>query len=113
VWIGLCTLIWGTPGAAASAYTMAIVIGNFLLSAYLLTMAAANLNVPAWADDYGQLDASVQFNVTPNVTIGVQAVNLSDSTYKVLVDNLHDAGLTYHNWVSSDRRYNVFVRASL
>jgi TonB-dependent receptor len=80
---------------------------------YLLTMAAANLDVPAWADDFGQLDASVQFNVTPNVTIGVQGVNLSDSTYKVLVDNLNDAGITYHNWVSSDRRFSVFMRASL
>jgi TonB-dependent receptor len=80
---------------------------------YLLTMAAANLNVPAWADDFGQLDASVQFNVTENVTVGVQGVNLSDSNYKVLVDNLNDAGMTYHNWVSSDRRYSVFVRCSL
>ncbi len=80
---------------------------------YLLTMAAANLNVPAWADDFGQLDASVQFNVTPQVKVGIQAVNLSDSTYKVLVDNLNDAGLTYHNWVSSDRRYSLFVRCSL
>jgi TonB-dependent receptor len=80
---------------------------------YLLTMAAANLNVPAWADDFGQLDASLQFNVTPNITVGLQGVNLSDSTYKVLVDKLNDAGLTYHNWVSSDRRYSLFVRYSL
>jgi hypothetical protein len=55
----------------------------------------------------------VQFKVTPNVTVGLQGVNLSDSTYKVLVDNLNDAGLTYHNWVSSDRRYSLFVRCSL
>jgi TonB-dependent receptor len=80
---------------------------------YLLTMAAANLNVPAWADDFGQLDGSVQFNLTPQVKVGIQGVNLADSTYKVLVDNLNDAGLTYHNWVSSDRRFSVFVRASL
>jgi TonB-dependent receptor len=80
---------------------------------YLLTMAAANLNVPAWADDFGQLDGSVQFNLTPQLKIGVQAVNLTDSTYKVLVDNLNDAGLTYHNWVSSDRRYSLFVRYAL
>jgi TonB-dependent receptor len=80
---------------------------------YLLTMAAANLNVPAWSDDYGQLDASVQFNVTDQIKVGLQGVNLSDSTYKVLVDNLNDAGLTYHNWVSSDRRYSLFVRVSL
>jgi TonB-dependent receptor len=80
---------------------------------YLLTMAAANLNVPAWADDFGQLDASVQFNVTDQIKVGLQGVNLSDSTYKVLVDNLNDAGLTYHNWVASDRRFSLFVRVSL
>lgn len=80
---------------------------------YVLTMAAANLNIPAWADDYGQLDGSVHFNVRPNLKVGLQAVNLTDSTYRVLVDNFVDnTGLTYHNWVSSDRRYNLFVRAS-
>jgi outer membrane receptor protein involved in Fe transport len=76
-------------------------------------MAAANLNIPAWADDYGRLDGSVHFNVNPKLKIGLQAVNLTDATYRVLVDNFVDrTGLTYHNWVSSDRRYNVFVRAS-
>jgi TonB-dependent receptor len=80
---------------------------------YVLTMAAANLNIPAWADDYGQLDASVHFNVRSNIKVGVQAVNLTDATYRVLVDNYVDrTGLTYHNWVSSDRRYSVFVRAT-
>ena len=76
-------------------------------------MAAANPNIPAWADDYGQLDASVHFNVTPKMKVGVQAVNLTDSIYRVLVDNYVDnSGLTFHNWVSADRRYSVFVRAS-
>lgn len=80
---------------------------------YVLTMAAANLNIPAWADDYGELNASLSFNVAQNVKVGVQAVNLSDSTYRVLVDNIVDnTGLTYHNWVSYDRRYSMFVRAS-
>lgn len=80
---------------------------------YVLTMAAANLDIPAWADDYGQLDGSVQWNVLPGVKVGVQAVNLTDSTYRVLVDNfVQNTGLTYHNWVSADRRYNVFVRCS-
>lgn len=80
---------------------------------YVLTMAAANLNIPAWADDYGELNASVHYNLTPKVKVGFQAVNLTDSTYRVLVDNIVDnSGLTYHNWVSYDRRYSMFVRAS-
>jgi TonB-dependent receptor len=79
---------------------------------YLLTMAAANLNVPAWADDYGQLDASVQWNLTDTATIGVQAVNLTEAKYGILIDNLNDAGITFHNWVDSDTRYSMFVRMS-
>jgi TonB-dependent receptor len=80
---------------------------------YVLTMAAANLDIPAWADDYGQLDASVTWNARPSVKIGVQAVNLTDAPYRILVDNFaENTGLTYHNWVSADRRYNVFVRCS-
>ncbi|MFC4312752.1 TonB-dependent receptor [Steroidobacter flavus] len=80
---------------------------------YVLTMAAANLNIPAWADDYGQLDGSVVWNATPKLKVGLQAVNLTDAPYRILVDNFVDrTGLTYHNWVSADRRYNVFVRCT-
>ena len=85
---------------------------------YLLTTAAANLNIPAFADDYGQLDASVQWKFSDNMSAGVEAVNLTRSKFKVLVDNDvtggvgNGAGLTYHNWVDSDRRYTIYLRAS-
>jgi TonB-dependent receptor len=85
---------------------------------YLLTTAAANLNIPAFADDYGQLDASVQWKFTDNMSLGVEAVNLTREKFKVLVDNDviggagNGAGLTYHNWVDSDRRFTLYVRAS-
>jgi TonB-dependent receptor len=81
-------------------------------SKYLLTTAAANLNVPAFAGDYGQLDASVQWQFWKGLTIGAQAVNLTTSKYKVLIDNLNSAGISYHNWVDSDRRYSIFLRGS-
>jgi TonB-dependent receptor len=85
---------------------------------YLLTTAAANLNIPAFADDYGQLDASLQIKATENLSFGLEAVNLLRSKFKVLVDNDvtggpgNGAGLTYHNWVDSDRRLTVYLRAS-
>ena len=85
---------------------------------YLLTTAAANLNIPAFADDFGQLDASLQWKFSRSMSVGVEAVNLTRSKFKVLVDNDvaggvgNGAGLTYHNWVDSDRRYTVYVRAS-
>ena len=85
---------------------------------YLLTTAAANLNIPAFADDYGQLDASVQWKFKENMSFGLEAVNLIRSKFKILVDNDvagqsgNGAGMTYHNWVDSDRRFTVFLRAS-
>jgi TonB-dependent receptor len=85
---------------------------------YLLTTSAANLNTPVFADDYGQLDASLQWKFKESMSMGVEAVNLLRTQYKVLVDNDlvgavgNGAGLTYHNWVDSDRRFTVYVRAS-
>jgi outer membrane receptor protein involved in Fe transport len=85
---------------------------------YLLTTAAANLNIPAFADDYGQLDASLQWKFRENMSFGLEAVNLTREKFKILVDNDvaggpgDGAGLTYHNWVDSDRRVSVFVRAN-
>ena len=85
---------------------------------YLLTTAAANLNIPAFADDYGQLDASLQWKFKDTMSLGVEAVNLTRSKFKVLVDNDvagsagNGAGLTYHNWVDSDRRFTVYLRAA-
>ena len=85
---------------------------------YLLTTAAANLNIPAFADDYGQLDASVQWKFADTMSVGLEAVNLMRSKYRVLVDNDvqgqagNGAGLTYHNWVDADRRYTIYVRAT-
>jgi TonB-dependent receptor len=85
---------------------------------YLLTTAAANLNIPAFADDYGQLDASVQWKFKENMSFGLEAVNLTHSKFKILVDNDvtggpgDGAGLTYHNWVDSDRRFTLFLRAN-
>ncbi|MEQ8717094.1 MAG: ATP synthase subunit I [Acidimicrobiales bacterium] len=38
--VGLGALIWGTDGATSVAYAIAIVLGNFALSAYLLATAA-------------------------------------------------------------------------
>jgi TonB-dependent receptor len=85
---------------------------------YLLTTSAANINLPAFADDFGQMDASVQWKFSPNMSVGLEAVNLLRSKYRVLVDNdglgaVGDgAGMTYHNWVDSDRRFSVYMRAS-
>ena len=81
---------------------------------YLLTTTAANINIPAWNDDYGQLDGSVFYTVSDKLKIGFQAVNLTNSKTKILVSypGRPEEGLTGHNWVVADRRYSVVLRGT-
>lgn len=81
---------------------------------YLLTTTAANINIPAWSDDYGQLDGSVFYTVSDKLKIGFQAVNLTNTKTKILVSypGRPEEGLTGHNWVVADRRYSVVLRGT-
>ena len=81
---------------------------------YLLTTTAANINIPAWYDDYGQLDGSVFYTVNDKLKIGFQAVNLTNTRTKILVSypGKPEEGKTIHNWVVADRRYSVVVRGT-
>lgn len=81
---------------------------------YLLTTTAANINIPAWSDDYGQLDGSVFYTIDDNLKIGFQAVNLTNSKTKILVSypGQPARGLDGHNWVVTDRRYSVVLRGT-
>ncbi|WP_044560517.1 TonB-dependent receptor [Azospirillum sp. B4] len=78
---------------------------------YLLTTSAANINIPAWSDDYGQLDASFFYTVNSYLKVGVEAANLTDAQTRILVG--YPGHLTYHNWVDADRRYAFVIRGSL
>jgi hypothetical protein len=40
LWILLCGAVWGVDGAASAAYGLAIVLGNFLLAAAIITVTA-------------------------------------------------------------------------
>lgn len=81
---------------------------------YLLTTTAANINIPAWYDDYGQLDGSVFYTVNDALKIGFQAANLTNSKTKILVSypGRPEEGLTTHNWVVADRRYSIVLRGT-
>ena len=81
---------------------------------YLLTTTAANINIPAWYDDYGQLDASVFYTVNDALKIGFQAANLTNTQTKILVSypGRAEEGLTTHNWVVADRRYSIVLRGT-
>jgi TonB-dependent receptor len=62
--------------------------------------------VPEFADNYDQLDAGVQFNVTPNVILTADAINLTDSY------EFHYANVTQNTqeYRTVGRRYSVGVR---
>lgn len=81
---------------------------------YLLTTTAANINIPAWNDDFGQLDGSIFYTVSDKLKVGFQAVNLTNSKTKILVSypGRPEEGLTGHNWVVADRRYSVVLRGT-
>lgn len=81
---------------------------------YLLTTTAANINIPAWYDDYGQLDGSVFYTVNDALKIGFQAANLTNTKTKILVSypGRPEEGLTTHNWVVADRRYSIVLRGT-
>jgi outer membrane receptor protein involved in Fe transport len=79
---------------------------------YLLTTTAANINIPAWYDDYGQLDASIFYTVNDGLKIGFQAANLTNAETRIMVSypGRPEEGLTDHNWVVADRRYSIVLR---
>ena len=62
--------------------------------------------VPEFADNYDQLDAGVQYNVTPNFMITADAINLTDS-YEFHYANVIQNTQQYR---TVGRRYSVGVR---
>ena len=104
-------------GLSKTSYNVALLYDKGPLSAraaynwrssYLMTTSAANLNIPAWAEGYGQLDASVLVNVGGHFKIGVQGSNLLNATTIVSVGQ--EATRTKHNYVLTDRRFTFVLR---
>lgn len=87
-------------------------------SRYLLTASDVATKLPTWADDYGQLDASVFYRFTPHLQLGIQANNLTDTVTKVLMgptsyaDGEVDNHLYTRSWFVNDRRYSLVLRAN-
>lgn len=80
-------------------------------SEYLLTSRDVITGLPVYNDDAGFLDGSIFYNVTENVQVGFQAVNLLNTetrTYSQVDDNLQLG----RSWFVNDRRYTFLVRAN-
>lgn len=82
-------------------------------SRFLLTSADVIFPYyPIYNDDTGQLDASAFFNVSKEVKIGVQAVNLTNEVTKTLQQFSEDGKLGPRSYFMNDRRYSLIVRAN-
>ena len=67
--------------------------------------------LPIYGASYGELDASVFYNITPHITLGVQALNLTDSLYRTL-EQQHFGTTTFETY-GSGRTFSVQLRATL
>lgn len=80
-------------------------------SEYLLTSRDVITGLPVYNDDQGYLDASAFYNVTDNIKVGLQAVNLANTetrTYSKIDANMK----VPRTWFVDDTRYTFVVRAN-
>jgi iron complex outermembrane recepter protein len=64
-----------------------------------------------YGGNFGELDASLFYNITSYITLGVQALNLTDALYRTL-EQQH-VGTSTFEWYGSGRTYSVQLRATL
>jgi iron complex outermembrane receptor protein len=66
--------------------------------------------LPTYSDAYGQLDGSFFYNFTENLSAGVEAQNLTNSTYRQLMQQ--SIGMMTRQAIKSGRRYTASMRYS-
>jgi iron complex outermembrane recepter protein len=66
--------------------------------------------LPIYGADYGELDASLFYNIDSHVTLGFTALNVTNATYKELTQQ--HIGLMTHAWYDSGRTYTAEVRVT-
>lgn len=67
---------------------------------------------PVFNDATGQLDASIFLNVSKNVKVGIQGVNLTNEITKTLQQFTVDGKLGPRSYFMNDRRYSFIVRGN-
>lgn len=74
------------------------------------TFGSTNVSygLPTWADDYGQLDASIFYKISEKLSFGLEAQNLTDSTYRQVMDQ--HIGTKGRAWFVSGPRVTAQVR---
>ncbi|HWU15658.1 MAG TPA: TonB-dependent receptor [Caulobacter sp.] len=106
-------------GLSKTSYNVTLLYEKYGISArlaynwrerYLLTTSAANIQRPVWSEDYGQLDGSVLYSLTPQYKIGIQATNILNARTYLDVGGANLA--PRYSWTDTDRRVAVLLRAS-
>jgi TonB-dependent receptor len=106
-------------GMSRTSYNAALLYERYGISArlaynwreeYLLTTSAANIEAPVWASDFGQLDGSVFYNLTDDLKIGIQSTNILNERTVLKVGN--ETRKPPYNWVDTDRRVAIVLRAA-
>jgi len=69
-----------------------------------------SFGLPTYADDYGTLDGSVFYKFNDNFTVGLEAQNLTDSTYKELQQQ--HIGTAGRAWFVTGRQYSAQFRVT-
>ncbi len=64
--------------------------------------------LPTWADGYGEMDAGIFYKIGDHMTIGLEGTNLTDSTYKQLMQQ--HIGMKGRAWFTSGPSYNAQLR---
>jgi TonB-dependent receptor len=67
---------------------------------------------PVYQTATGQLDASMFYNITPHIKIGVQGVNLTDTVTKTEQQFTSTGLLGAQSYFITDRRYSFIVRGN-
>jgi len=83
-------------------------------SQYLLTLRDVITPFdPIFQEDYGQLDASITISITPQLKLGIQGVNLTNSVTKTsaaVTDQNGEIRLVPRGWYVNDRRVTGMIR---
>lgn len=66
------------------------------------------IGLPLWAGSYGQLDAGVQYKVNEQMTLSLDAQNLTNSLYRQYMQQ--HLGMIQHNTFTSGRSYVASLR---
>jgi TonB-dependent receptor len=80
-------------------------------SGYLLTLRESEEFVPAYSEDQGMMDASLYYNITENVKVGVQVSNVLGTDTKTQYQQNQEGTLTDAFSFTSDRRYALSLNA--